>query len=129
MRKFYAEIDGANLVTGKIDTHGAIVRPDYIELQNKGDANLGDLYDPVAGTFTAQPPPPRRSISAGEFFDRLPDAAQDKLVLSNAAAARALVLRLQLGGDFDLDSARLNTVLDRLVPAVLTAAQRANATA
>lgn len=71
-----------------------------------------------------------RIIPTPDFIERLPDAAIDKLVASNADAAKAFVFKLQTSRDINLDSPRLIAALDKMVAAaILTAQERANATA
>lgn len=81
---------------------------------------------PVDATVGGAP----RIIPTPDFVERLPDAAIDKLVASNAAAAKAFIFKLQTARDINLDSPRLIAALDKMVTAgILTAQERANALA
>ena len=72
---------------------------------------------------------PSRIVSPDDFLDRLGSVALDKIVASNAVAARAFVLRLQISEQIFLDAPAFSAALDRLVPGVITAQERDNARA
>lgn len=73
---------------------------------------------------------PPRVIPTADFLDRLGATALDKIVASNAIAAKAFVLRLQISGQVSLDAPGFSAALDRLqTTGILTAQERANATA
>lgn len=72
---------------------------------------------------------PPRIISTPDFIERLGAAALDKIVASNAVAAKSFVLRLQTSAQVELDAPGFSAALDRMVPAVITAQERADAVA
>ncbi len=79
---------------------------------------------PDDGVFAGPP----RIIPVVDFLDRLGTTALDKIILSNAVASRSFVLRLQISKVVSMDAPGFSAALDRLVPGIISAQERANAT-
>lgn len=83
MNRFYAHIDVNNIVTGVMRTHGEIKVRDMIEIPAYDESILGNLFDPIDGSFTPQPDPPIRQITTQAFYRRMSKAERNSVRSSN----------------------------------------------
>ena len=112
MSKFYAQIDGNNIVTGVSQVHSEIIAPDMIELPFYDDSKMGNLYNPVDGSFTPQTDPPIRVITTQAFYRRMTEAERHAVRTNMSDPVQDLREDLQRSPVVDLDGAIEQMLLD-----------------